>query len=429
MVRVRLKLAARLYALAVVLLPLSYAVKDMLSIVDIPWIDPSLILGLLVFFLLGSPMKDKRALALVCWTFLSAGTGYFFLAVSPERNKSALYVMYVEPVRLGLTVVWFWISIEFWSARRDFVVRWLAISVLLQFLLAAYLSLALLDLAPVPQSVAVYLSIYRGRQSVWFGDTEVYRMAGTFIESPPFGLFMFSSLVIFGLWLAVPQAAASRNRNWAAWGAGVGFAGAAASLSDQIFLAVIAFLPACYLAGRKSIPGKTRAYGYGEALCAVALLAAMSAYTIPRAREKWQEALSAKPTDTDVAGLGGGERAFHLRYGLQRLEEVPLAVWTGIGPGRYGDYAVRTRLFPATVTLQNMPLSWLVEYGLFGTGLICLWLWKIARVAQKNYGGVASAAFVGLLIASASQGVWYSESWFLALAFLCTSPRETAAEP
>jgi hypothetical protein len=420
---VRVKTTAFLYALALLLLPFTYAIKGMLVLVGIPWVDPSLILGFIIFALTRAPIRDKRALWVVCWAFFSAFVGSFFLGVSAARGKSALYIEYVEPIRLSLTVIWFWVSIEFVTKKRDFVVRWLAISALVQLLLATYLYMSLYDLVPVPLPVELYLNFYKGRQVVWFGDTAVYRMAGTFIESPPFGLFMFSCLVIFGLWLATPASFSNKNRRRVLLGAGVSFVGAVASLSDQIFLAVIIFVLTWYFVGRKKFAMKSRLYRIGEPILALGLLLACG-YTMSRVSVKWDEAASAKSTATDVEGQPGIERAFHLRYGLERFEEVPLAIWTGIGPGRYGDYASRTGLFPSSVTIQNMPLTWLVEYGLFGTGFIVVWLWNIERSGHKAYGKLAVGAFAGLMIACISQGTWYGgEAWFLALAFLYASGR------
>jgi len=51
-----------------------------------------------------------------------------------------------------------------------------------------------------------------------------------------------------------------------------------------------------------------------------------------------------------VMGTSGGERLFHLHYGISILAEQPIAMFLGIIPDRYGDYAAKTGLFPDTVT-------------------------------------------------------------------------------
>jgi|ERR1700733_11497258 len=426
-----MKSASFLYALALVLLPFSYAVKGMLLIFNIPWIDPSLILGLIVFALIGAPIKDKRALWIIVWAFLSAYIGSFFLGVTAhtiDRPKSPLYILYVEPCRLALNIVWFWVSIKFFTEKRDFVIRWLAISVAIQLSIAIYLYLGLYGLTQVPGTVALYLYIYTGRQTLWFGDSPLYRMAGTFDESPPFGLFMFSCFVIFILWLVMRTNFPKRHKKWAILGGIVSFVGAVASLSDQVLLAIAIFGTTWYFGTRLELTGNKRIYRSAEAILAIALILGVSGYAISRVIAKGEEAAAYRETSTtDVEGTSGAERAFHLRYALERFEEVPLAIWTGIGPGRYGDYAFRTGLFAPTVTIQNMPLTWLVEYGLLGSALICAWLWHIFKRAKGTYAALAAGALVSLLVAAISQANWLWEGWFLALAFLYSSSREAGS--
>jgi hypothetical protein len=403
----------------------------MLGLAGFPWIDPCLILALLVFVLMKAPMGDKRALWMVTWAFVSALIGSFFLDVSLDRGKAPVYVEYAEPVRLALTVVWFWISIEFFKNKLDFVVRWLVVSVTAQFCLACYLYAAMLDLVPVPTPVAVYLTIYKARQVLWFGDLAIYRMNGTFDESPPFGLFMFSCLVIFFLCLIDTNRLVVK-RKWAIFGGSVSLIGAVAALSDQIFLGLLVFGVVWYFAVRRESQDRSTLRRFTEALVGIAILIFAGNYLAQSIKGKLLEAASASSVPIgvigSVEGTSGAERAFHLHYGLGLLEEMPLAVFTGIGPGRYGDYAIRTGLFESTVTIQNMPLNWLVEYGLFGSGLIGLWLFEIITVARQRYGSLVLGACIGLLIASISQANWMWESWFLAWAFLSTR-RESYAVP
>jgi hypothetical protein len=417
-----MKAATFFYALALLLLPFSYAIKSMLLVFNIPWIDPGLILGLIAFVLTKARMPDRRAFWIIGWAFVAAFIGSFFLAVTEhtvDRPRSPLYILYVEPLKLSLNIIWYWVSIKFITEKRDFVIRWLAISVAIQFSIATYLCSTLYDLTPVPDTVALYLSLYRQRQTLWWGDMPIFRMAGTFDESPPFGLFMFGCFVIFALWLATDANSLKRHRKWAIFGAIVSGVGGFASLSDQIIVAFIIFGVFWYSALRRRFGTRSGLYSIGEAILGVGLLLGISGYTISRLVAKWQEAASYQATKTtDVMGTSGAERAFHLRYGLEILGEFPLTIWTGIGPGRYGDYAYRTGLFAPTVTIQNTPLNWLVEYGLVGTGLICAWLWNIHRVSRRAYGGLATAAMIALLLANLSQGNWLWEAWFLALAFL-----------
>jgi len=419
-----MRMAAFLYAVALLLMPL--ALKPILHSANIAWVHPTLLLGFLSFVLIKTPMKDKRALGVVIYAFLSASVGYFFMAVSPDKESSSLYAVYIEPIRLGLYMIWFWLSVEFLSTRKAFVLRWLAISATIQLALAGYLYLALYDLVPVPDIVGLYLNVYKMRQVVWFGDTPVYRMAGTFIESPPFGLFMFSCLVVFATFLkggrdVGPQEETARR--WAWLGATVAIIGAIASLSDEVLLAVIVFGLSLYFSmrGRATKPWMRKST---EILLGGGLLLGIAAYALPRVIEKWTEAAATKPDEIGTLGEAGGERMFHTRYGLQLLWDNPLAFFTGIGPGRYGDYVVKTGQYPPDVPIQVTPVAWLVEYGAFGTVLILSWLWSITKRAQQTHPVLAIGACVGLIIANIAQGGWQYDVWFLALAFLyCCAAR------
>lgn len=411
----RLRMASFLYALALLLMP--FALKPMLH----TWFHPTLMIGLLIFFLLKAPMNDKMALWVVVCAFLSASAGYFYMVVSPDRGEAPLYTVYIEPIRLCFYMIWFWMSAEFLSIKRSFVLRWLAISATLQLAIAVYLYLALYDLAPVPDIVGLYLSVYKLRQTVWFGDIPVYRMAGTFIESPPFGLFMFSCFVMFAIRLAKPKEVDSgaeeiSGRRWARLGATVSLCGAIASMSDQVLLAVIVFGLSLYFGGLKK--QKSSARRVAEAVLGSAVLIGVAAYAVPQMTEKVNEAASTSAGEMDTRRKAGAERMFHIRYGFKLLLENPLAIFTGIGPGRYGDYAVTTGQYPSDVPIQVTPVAWLVEYGLFGTMVIASWLWNITKKARAGYSVLAIGSCAGLVLANISQGGWMFDAWFLALAFL-----------
>ena len=425
----RVKAASFLYALALLALPFSAGVKQMLELLGTTWVNPTLILGVLVFLLLRVPLSDRYAFRLGCFAFLSALVGSLFLGASAEREHSATYTYYVEPIRLCLNLTWYWASIQFLLRKRDFVLRWLSVSVVFQLLVGLYGYLALFDLVPVPEILGPYLAIYKDRQAVWFGDTPIYRMAGTFIEGPPFGLFMFSCFVIFVLsWVSFGNAQNTRLRRWIVIGALASFVGAVASLSDSVLLAILAFLVPLYLAARAGFLA-THAMGkVAETVLVTIALLAIGIFTGHRVKEKWDEALAPPPLTNDVIGESGAERMFHIRYGLGRFAEEPLAALSGIGPGRYGDYAVRTGLYPATVQIAVMPIEWLVEYGLFGLTLIVAWLCNIGQRSRRVYGGIAIVALLALLLANTGQANWLWETWFLALAFLYSSTTDRQVE-
>lgn len=400
--------------MALLAMPFSYGVKLLLGFPDLIWIDPTLILGVLAF-LLASGHGKKTGIWIVGYAFASALIGTMFLAPSFDRGRLATYVVYVEPIRLALNMIWFWTAAEFLRRDSAFCIRWVSASVLLEFCIAAYLYLGLYNLVPLPAPAQLYLDIFKGRQVVWLGDTPIYRMAGTFDESPLFGLFVFCSFVVLVLYLRWASSD-RRTTAWARLGAVVAFIGCIASLSDQVLFALLAFGLVFVLSSlNRRIQNHVRV-----ALLSV-LLVFIAFYGIDRLMTKFRiDSVSSG----DTYGQSIGERWFHTRYGLGLFLEDPAAAVSGIGPGRYGDYAVRTGFYPSTVTPQVTPIAWLVEYGLVGCILIYGWLFRIGMRAARTHGWLALGALVALFVADLLQANWCWEFWFLALAFLHWSAPE-----
>jgi hypothetical protein len=415
----RIRLARWLYGLALLAMPLSYALKDLFGLVGVTWVDPTLILGVVVFFLMGLPIKEKTPLWLIGFAFLSAFTGTFLMRASPDRGKDALNVYYVEPIRLALNIIWFWVSISFLKFDRKFVLRWLAICVAWEFSVACYLYAAFYDLVPAPDAVTIYMEIYQSRQALHWGDLSIFRMGGTFIESPPFGLFMFCCFVIFVLALSGSESKIDRRfRIWASIGAVCAFLGTVASLSDQVLIALLT-LGFTLLLAHKGRNGIARRLLWSSLLVMLALYVANA---VAR-KGKSESAYTGDPMGTSI-----GERSFHARYGLGLFIEQPASIVMGIGPGRYGDYAVRTGYFSSTVTPQCAVIDWAVEYGILGLLVIGVWLFRIGSRAVLGYGIVGAGALAALLIANMFQASWVWEAWFLALAFLYSSVRAPTLE-
>lgn len=405
--------------MALLAMPLSYALKDIFGLVNVTWIDPTLILGLAVFFLLGLPVKEKVPLWLIGFAFLSAFTGMFLMSASLDREKSALNVYYVEPIRLTLNMIWFWVSISFLKSDRKFVLRWLAICVAWELFIGCYLYAAFYDLVPVPDSAKIYLEIYKTRQALELGDLTIYRMAGTFTESPPFGLFMFCCFAIFALTLLGNEAKGDRQfRIWVWVGAVCAFWGTLTSLSDQALIALLTFGFALLLA-HKGRNGIARRLLWSS----IAVILALYLVNAVATKGKSESAYTGDPMGTSI-----GERSFHAKYGLGLFMEQPASIVMGIGPGRYGDYAVRTGFFPSTVTTQSAAIDWAVEYGFLGSSLIGVWLFRIGSRAVLGFGMIGAGALAALLIANMFQANWLWESWFLALAFLYSIGRVPTLE-
>jgi len=406
---VELNIAKVLYALALLSISLNYGIKPIFGIPDnVTWIDPTLILSVFIFCLRPRLKYPYHTLAIIFVAILSATSGYFLL--HPEgQGLSALYNIYREPIKLTLNIIWFWVSINFLKNDRKFVLHWYAISVIIQFLLAIYFLLGWLHLIPLPGYVAEFIQSRFLHQTVYIADLAIPRLLGTFIESPPFGLFMFSAFVVFSLVLYTNHKHVD-NGLLLYLGWFVALAGTLGSLSDQVFLGMFLF---CGIFVFKIF--RRRKYFLLAVLCIILLIPFYS-YITDRLTFKIQQAES---LGVNTRGSSVGERVFHAKYGIEILSKHPGSLLFGIGPGRYGDYAAKTNLFPPTVTPQVTIIEWLVGYGIVGCIIILSWLKNIFKKCIKFYGVAGVAAFCGLLIADMFQANWMWVSWFFAMAFLC----------
>jgi hypothetical protein len=416
----RRRIARLNFALAIIALPFTYAVKDLLGYSQMTWVDPTLILALAVFALVGWQLRKKPSWFLIVLAFLSAALGWYLHKVEPGHfGHPAWYVVMAEPISLTLNLVWFWVCIVYFVRDREFAVRWLSISVIFQLIVAVYFYLAMFDLLPSSASVGVFLQNYRLRQALWLAGAGIPRMGGTFYESPLFGLFMLSCLVVLGLEVR-NRRAEHRPKELVLAGAAAAGIGTLASLSDQVLIGAAVFLVALSLE-RLRKPGLAR---WAIALPALLLV------TFEASRIHAKRAVEST-NQASVYGQSLGEREFNARYSLTILANEPEALFLGIGPNRFGDYAtaVPMYMFESTVTPQVAAVEWLIGYGVIGFLAIALWLYEIGKRAWAGLGYVGLAAFLALLLGDMFQARWLWESWFMALAYLYASPAWTRLRP
>jgi hypothetical protein len=402
-----------LFALAILAMPLSSAVKLMLGEEQITWVNPTLVLALLLFILLKFPIRATADVVLLGCALLSGTLGALFVEPGALREKSGLYLMYMEPVRLGLNLCWFSVCVAMLKLDRKFVVKWLVIGVVAEGTVAAVLMAAMLGFLSVQGPLGLFLDIYKLRQSVWIAGIHVYRTAGTFVESAPFGLFMFCCFAV--LLNELRTGRVTEHRRAVIVATAVSLIGTIAAFADQVLLGLVVFcFGALFFTKAKRSAMRT--------IAAVLLVGVVAVYATGKVISKWE--LAASTAQGDIYAQSGAERMFHTKYGLGLLAENPFTLVTGIGPGRYGDYAVRTGLFPSTVGIQVTPVEWLVEFGVLGTWAILVWLWSIARPAVKTLGPMALVTVLSLVLANLFQANWMWEAFFLALAFLYCAGEE-----
>jgi hypothetical protein len=399
----KVKGARYLFALALLLIPIEHGTKVNLNLKF--WIDPTLVLSLIILVLYGIRPRPLATWVLVAFSFVCAYVGAVVFP-PPGSDLKALNRILEEPIRLALMMAFFWVCVHFFQEHRSFALKWLSISALLQFLTAVVLYMVLLTWIPVPNRVADMIEHYYG-QVVYVGDIKVLRMCGTFTESPLFGSFMFSVLVL--LWLAVYRE--QLNPGYSRLAIVAALLGSAASLSGQILLGLLPFLGGSILGLRrlKVLPR----------ILLFLIICLPAPFVTEQIMIRKQEA-EVLGTQEEISGTSsGGERAWHALFAWDLFKKSPHLWITGFGPGRYGGYAAETRLFPDTVYPAMAPVEWMFGYGLGGILLVLAWLWVVVKSAAKTYGAVFGiTAFTALMLANLFQVNWISESWFMALAYL-----------
>jgi hypothetical protein len=252
--------------------------------------------------------------------------------------------------------------------------------------------------------VVSYTRAYLLRQTIGFNGIPIPRMGGLFFEAPPFGLFMFSMVVV--LFLIREKGLYTR---WTSWGITFALLGVLFSLADQVLLAATVGL-------LFSLPLMAKKHPRIAWPLVVIVTIAVCAF-------EFQSLTVKKNSDTTgiVTRVNGGsvsERSFHVQYGLLLLEAHPAASLLGIGPGRYGEYASETGYFPDTVNMQTSELELLVEWGVIG---LTLWIALLGCVAVRVWEGngmLGLGLLLGLILADSFQANWKYEAVFLAIGAL-----------
>jgi hypothetical protein len=410
-------LSTQIFVVTLALTPVSVACKFLLGATDALWIDPSLLLSLLVLLLLLPRWQDflhdsLRPLVAGAALLVLASLGCA-LSGAILRPPASLYTVLREPLRLWLNLAWFITAAWFCRFRPRAVLVGSILAVIFALGAGIYLELAAFHFAPAPALVAAYTRSYMARQTIWFQGFPVPRMGSLFFEAPPFGLFMFSMLVVLRRMRAFSPAFLPGLTGAASFLAGLGVL---LSLSDQVLMAgaigVFSGLP-----GKTGVP-KRPAMMWGLALLVTVLICAFEFQSLVG-----KQASSDTGVVSRINGSSVGERNFHLRYGLHLLGAYPAATLLGVGPGRYGEYAADIGTFPNTVNMQTSEMEILVEWGLGG---VVVWMFLLGALAgriQSLHGIAGLGLLLALIIADSFQANWKYEGIFLAIAALAVAPR------
>jgi hypothetical protein len=397
------------FAMAIAAIPIGVASKFMLGWTGAIWIDPTLVFAVAALLALfprwGDFFNGGLRLAVI------GAAALFFLSLvcalsgTILRPPASLYTPLREPLRLWLNLCWFLLSCWFLVYKPRVVLRCSIFAVVFGLAAGIYLQLVAVGLTPAPASVVAYTRSYFLRQTIWFNGVPIPRMGGLFFESPPFGLFMFSMLVVL-----LFTREAGRYPKWTAWGIGLAGLGILFSLADQVLVAGTVGLLASLPQLAKNRPGIVRPLLVVATIVVCAFLHSLSVKNIA----------STTGIVTVINGGSVGERSFHFRYGISLLQAHPTSTLFGLGPGRYGEFASETGAYPDSVNIQTSELEILVEWGVIGLATWIALLTCVAGRAWELHGVAGLGLLLGLIIADSFQANWKHEAAFLAIAALCT---------
>ncbi len=191
-----------LFFAALMLSPLSYTIKIVYDL-RVTWVDPTLVLGAAAAMLppwsWGGVDPQLRKLAVTAFLFL--GTYWLAATVAAAEWRYPDNEVYREPTRTALAALLCVACIRVVRrpsalCRTASVLGWVAV---VEVVIAVYLLVGWALGLPLPSAWRAYQELYWARQSIYAGMFVWPRLGGTFIEAPPFGLYVLGALVVLRL--------------------------------------------------------------------------------------------------------------------------------------------------------------------------------------------------------------------------------------
>jgi len=387
---------------AVIFFPATYAVKFLFGL-EMTWVDPAFIAGALALIVYVvrtrgrlAFRRDERGIAVSGAVFLGVyclGGIVSLLRYTGTHStiSPTTYACLRDPAWLAFCMALFYLVLLAVNDQRFYLsilklFVWVGIG---EFLLAAYMVIALAKGWYLPSEWAGYMEAYYWRQAVYQGGFVVPRLGGTFVEAPIYGLFMLCSLASNLLLLRLSSVRLYRVTRL------ILLFGTIASLSDQVLLGlaalpVIVYLPNAFEHARR------RPLALAGGLAATLVLATWLGISIQRKSVSEMHNYRA-------GGQSIADRVYHTVYGLGWLEKHP---FLGIGPGLYGYYAEKTGIFPHTATVMATVPEILIETGPIGLASFLLFVVVLGRWLWRKRDGLGLGVVFSLLIASSLQSNW-----------------------
>lgn len=408
-----------LILVALVLSPLSYVIKIVYDL-PFPWIDPTLIVGAVAALLppWSLPTVDRRLRGVAVCTVLFLATYWLSATASAARAQFADAEPFREPVRTALGILLCLGCVRVWRnrsalGRAAVVLGWVAVA---EVLLAVYLIAGLALNLPMPGQWRSYQEIYWFRQAFYASKIVWPRLGGTFVEAPPFGMYILGAIIVLAF--------ARRTRLRGSppmpgrWMDAILWIGLAGSLSSQVLIG--AMLWGLLLTGFDLYVRRQPTLWHAAG--AVVLVTLFSAGV-------YRKYLESKRPEPEI-GSSVGERRAHTMRAWHTFLDRPVL---GVGPGQYGEIAMResSSLYDARVSPQFVAAELLADTGALGLGAALLLVASIIYALLQTRSYSAVSATVGLLVADSFQANWRWPMLFIAIAVLLvvTDPQTASDQP
>jgi len=362
--------------LTILLIPFSYGIKIILRLDEIKWVEPSGIIAtlFLIYYLIVKkrflhqhtnqiPSNNYDLILIFLLSFLIV-LGLSILTNVITETTVSLYDYFRELMKivLGVSLTYYAYINSFFRENRLIIYNLMFFNCVVQIAFSIFSLLAIKINIPLPGFLIDYLNDYFSRQIAW--QFHLPRLAGTFYESPPFGLLMLSC---FFLSIIMYKEVKSRSSVLFII---LSFFGIVASFSEQILVSVISFILLYSLLGKN--------YSLAFKMVLIVILNLLIFFLlIP----------SMKNRITEVSTLGSsyGERLMHLNYALELFLQNTKNFLIGVGPGMYGQHASKVLPFPDTVAPQSIIGELIAETGILGLGFFsCLIGTMLVRVSHSK---------------------------------------------